>query len=153
MPNSDLFIATDEVARAGAETIPTPEYDREPEPGDERLAFGSFTDIELTSLWLILRGENLSTARCDEENKSFPLVYQGDEEGPWIVQLPVDLHDRLARMDAPYIASAALLWATTIDSKWTRISWEDARDHLTLIVALAKLGKDTGKNLYLRITM
>lgn len=143
MPDSDLFIATEEEARAGGEAIPYPK--RLPDPTDARISVKNIFSLELSTLWPILRGEIWSSEQIVKAD--FPLLYQGSEEGPWVQEIPQDLYDRLSVMDAPYIASASLAWHATDELK--HAEWEGIRDCLTAMVTLAKHGKRTGKGLYL----
>jgi hypothetical protein len=113
MPDYELFIATEDVARAGGSAVKTerlPEIRRgrlgpDPDPKSDRIP--SWDDTALGELWEVLGGAAPAEV-IDGENGVYG---DGLEEGPWVYRLPQDLVDRLAALTPDQIRSVADGWA------------------------------------------
>jgi hypothetical protein len=66
-----------------------------------------------------------------------PLASGGDE-GPWVVEVPPDLVQRLAKLDTKQLAAAAAKWAMTEEFSRQHDNWPAEAVH-EVLVELAKL--------------
>jgi len=87
--------------------------------------------VKLGTLYGILTGTEFDPSFVSGE----PLASGGDE-GPWIIEVPSELVQRLAKLDAKELADAAAKWAKTAEFSLDNWSQEDVHNILT---ELAKL--------------
>ena len=89
--------------------------------------------VKLGMLYAILADTEDVPDFVDDE----PLC-DGGEEGPWVMELPKDLVQRLARLDATQIGAAATKWANTEEFSSEYDDWTPELVH-EVLSDLAKL--------------
>lgn len=168
--NGTLLIATDEVARAGADAVPM--------EGPDRFAF--YDHVALVELGCLLSGQ----ADQDGMMDAFERVCGDNEgDGPWVDRLPQELVDRLAALTPEQIPPLARAWASTetlqamhrpprpdpVISFFRRLLHREGpspaqrrheeeklrqvEESLTLLVRLVQRAKQSGKGVYLWVSV
>jgi hypothetical protein len=108
MPDYELFIATEDVAQAGGDAIPSPGTGVESDPKvADRVAYCDH--IPICTLWGLLTGEGYQETMID----AFERVYEGAEDGPWVERLPQDLLERLCALSREQMEQIAAQWSQT----------------------------------------
>jgi hypothetical protein len=108
MPDYELFIATEDVARAGGDAIPSPGTGDKSNPKvADRVAFCDH--IPICTLWGLFAGEGYQETMID----AFERVYDGAEDGPCVERLPHDLVERLCALSQEQMEQIAAEWGQT----------------------------------------
>src|SRR4051794_35150119 len=115
MPDYEIFIATEDVARAGGDEVVThwlPDirprhYAPDPAPDSDRIA--TYEHVSLAQLWGLLTGKGYHGSMID----AFERIYDPGEDGPWVERLPLDLVDRLGALKPEQLRPLAEAWAKT----------------------------------------
>lgn len=89
--------------------------------------------VKLGTLYAILTETDFDPAFIKDE----PLAMGGDD-GPWVIEVPVDLVLRLAKLDAQGVAATAAKWANTDEFSPKYDNWpaEDVHELLAELVDL-----------------
>ena len=89
--------------------------------------------VKLGTLYALLTGTEFNPSFISGD----PLASGGDE-GPWVMEVPPDLVQRLARLDAKGVATAAAKWANTEEFSPKYDNWPAEAVH-EVLAELAKL--------------
>jgi hypothetical protein len=96
------------------------------------LAAKGVDPVKLGTLYAILTGTEYDPTFATDE----PLC-AGGEEGPWVIEVPSDLVQRLAKLDAKQLGTAAAMWAKTEEFSPKYDNWPPELAH----EVLEELGK------------
>jgi hypothetical protein len=118
MPDYELFIAAEDVARAGGDAVETQwlpqwrpgRFGPDPSPDSDRIPAADH--LALADLWKALGGDDVP----EDIVNACECVYgeeSADSDGPWVWGLPQDLVDRLAALTSGQVRPAAEAWART----------------------------------------
>jgi hypothetical protein len=131
---SDLYVSTPELAEA---------YDDEQtRPDNERAELSGLTEIEFSTLWAIIEGEEWEERHMD----AFESILQKSDGERLIFRLPDAFVAKAATLSQGDAASAAEAWAETDELEC------DAEELLPAIQELTRLSKEairSGRSLYL----
>jgi len=141
---TDLIAAKSNEAEAIVKTVGL-------DTGWPTLAARSVDQIKLSSLALLLNGKDANTGTVVEYAKSFRLLANGGDMGPWVVLVPSDLVAGLVDMQDDRISEVAQAWASTQELKLDRWSAAKAAEFLSELKRFATAAKDAESELLLRI--
>jgi hypothetical protein len=111
-------------------------------PEDDRAQFKSFTPLECSTLWCILRGIPWDVATM----KDFERVFMADGGERFIHRIPADFVQTLASLDETKIAKASEEWARTEE---IACAPDEIRPVIEELVQLAKAAEARSASLYL----
>ena len=177
MPLADLFIASEEVARAGAEdvllvghhAVRKKSSDLEKLPIMSAIRFATNEGIrpkiskatkspaspdrsDVKGFDLISLGNlyELLIGDASEQLSEFSLVYEKSNDGPWIYAVPSTLLERLSILTTSEIKKTAVKWARTdeLGDIEERLPGT-VKEVLTEIVQLARRAKAVQKQMFL----
>jgi hypothetical protein len=115
MPDYNIFMATEDVARAGGDEVETQwlphvrpgHHAPYPTPDSDRIP--TYDHVSLGQLWGLLTGEGYQDSMVD----AFERIYDAGEDGPWVERLPQDIVDRLGALEPEQLRPLAESWAKT----------------------------------------
>ena len=107
--------------------------------------------IKLSSLALLLDGKALSTGAVVEYGRSFRLLANGGDMGPWVVSVPADLVDGMAGLQDERITEIVQAWTSTPELKLDRWSVAKAAEFLNELKRFATAARQAKRELLLRI--
>jgi hypothetical protein len=121
-------------------------FDLDVEWDEEAVAhYMRFTDSNLTNLLAVVRGvppESLWDVDC------FELIYESDEDGPWIFRFPADLENHLARCTDIDCGKLTGQWRA-VDPEFDKADPPVRLEIVTQLVRLAKLAAQRRESLFL----
>lgn len=101
------------------------------------------TNLELSTLWAILRSEPWADAAID----AFVDVSEADSDDEWCFRFPRDFVERLAALRGAPFESALKAWCATDEIGTDHV--EGMRELFADLVRLAQKANDTGRSLFL----
>jgi len=113
----------------------------------------SVDQIKLSSLALLLDGMALSTTAVVEYSRSFRLLADGGDMGPWVVSVPTNLVGGLAGLQDERINEIAQSWTSTAELKRDRWSVAKASEFLNELKRFATAAREGRRELLLRIAL
>lgn len=126
MPLTDLVIADTKDARRVCDSdCPSEEFDGMDAKGID--------PVKIATLYAVL-----TDTEFDPTASMGKPLYDGGDEGPWVIEVPNDLVQRLAQLDAKGIATAAAKWAKTEEFSPKYDNWPPEAVH-EILVEIAKL--------------
>ncbi|MFO0966957.1 MAG: hypothetical protein U0793_15395 [Gemmataceae bacterium] len=126
MPLTDFVIAdTKDARRVCDAACPSEEFNGMDAKGIDPVKLGTLYAI-------------LTNTEFDPSATTGRPLCDGGDEGPWVIEVPSDLVQRLAKLDAKGIAAAAAKWAKTEEFSPQYDNWPPEAVHETLI-DIAKL--------------
>jgi hypothetical protein len=131
---ADLYLARDD-----GEAI---KYDTAPDSFADREQYGSFTELELSTLWAGMRNTKWDVSFFER----FPKILIQDEGERVIVRLPSEMTAELARLTPAEISGNAAKWAATDEM---RCQPADVQPIIEGLVRLARNASESGRNIYL----
>jgi hypothetical protein len=144
MPLADLFISSEETARAGAKNVSAP--GRESSPDSNRIDVKGFDLIPLTTLLCLLTGRKWEVNVLDD----FPVIHEGSKDGPWVRSVSPSLVELLVVLSPGQFRKAVAAWSQSDELR----ELEGRRPGITKqvladIVNLVRKAKATGQNVFL----
>lgn len=130
---ADIYVSRDDEAV---------KYDDDPGGFADRAEYKRFTELELSTLWCIMRGVQWDVSLMHQ----FPSVFQEDEGQRTINRLPAEMVAELSRLTPEQIAVVSPKWAATEELRWLP---DTAREVITDLVRLSRTASETGRNVYL----
>jgi hypothetical protein len=131
---ADIYLSRGDIAAAA--------YDTEPSNFADRLQFKSLTELELSTLWSLLRGVEWDVSTLDH----FSCVFQLQDGTRMIHRLPVQMVSDLARLKPVDVLAAAAKWAATEE---LACEPRDVQPIIEDLVRLAQKSCKTSENMYL----
>lgn len=130
---ADIYVSRDDEAAR---------YDTNPTEFADRAEFSSFTSLELSTLWAILR----QTEWTVEMMSAFSSVLVVDDGERLIERFPAELVSALADLPADRLVSVTKQWAETEE---INCSPEDIQPVVQGLTRLAGIARGSGQNLYI----
>jgi hypothetical protein len=98
--------------------------------------------VKLGTLYAILTGGEFDPSFMDRAS-----LCSGGEEGPWVFEVPADLVQRLARLNARQLLSVAAQWAATEEFSARFDNWpgDAVRQVLEDLAGLCRRAAEDGK--------
>ena len=106
-------------------------------------------NIVLAGLWLAING---STDAERLEGDDF-IVAQGGADGPWVFDIPNDFISALVNLPESEAAEVCQKWAKSEEMVIQEVSAQDLVQPLKQLQDVASLANNSGKRLFLRISM
>jgi len=115
MPLIDIVMAEENDASAiGSSTSPLETF-----PG---IAAKHIDQVKLARLALILNGQVLNTPAVLDVVRTFTMLHEASDDGPWVYGIPDQLVAKLAGLDAERRTEVAKAWAS--EHEFKRDGWE-----------------------------
>lgn len=106
--------------------------------------------VKLGTLYAVL-----TDTEYDENFIAGPPLCDGGDEGPWVREVPIDLVQRLAQLNASQIRTAATKWAETEEFSPQYDNWspEEVHEVLTELAKLCRRAVAVKKSLLLWMSL
>jgi hypothetical protein len=146
MPLIDIVVADDIEAEAvGQAVAPASTY------------FGievrHVDQVKLSKLSLILDGVPVATPAVVDVVRSFTLLHEGSEDGPWVYRFPDRLFTALATLAGSSRVPVSAAWAGIEEFKQDRWDEPTVSRFLDSLCGLAEKARTDGKGLLLRMAL
>jgi hypothetical protein len=105
---SDFFVATPEEALRYANRIEEPDEGAEIEELLDPVQYKRFTDLEISTLWAILEGND-----WDVDRHALEYIEIGEDNEAWLNRFPDELTSLLAKLEPDSQAAVLEAWAST----------------------------------------
>lgn len=105
--------------------------------------------IQLGTLSQILANRSVDDINTVASFMMDCLLHEESDEGPWVYQVPDQLHAALAALSEDAEEPIAEQWAATEEFKLARVQPADVEDCLHGLVLYARKARDQGKSLLL----
>ena len=109
--------------------------------------------VKLSSLALLLDGKALGTTAVVEYGRSFRLLANGGDMGPWVVSVPTDLVNGMAGLQDERISEVAQAWTSTPELKLDRWSAAKGSEFLDELKRFATAARQAKRELLLRVSL
>jgi hypothetical protein len=146
MPLIDIVMADESDAAAiGSSNSPLETF-----PG---IAAKHIDQVKLAKLSLILNGQVLNTPAVLEVVRTFTMLHEDSDDGPWVYVIPDQLVAKLAGLDAEGRTEVAKAWAS--EDEFRRDGWEaiTVKQFLDALSGLASEAQIARKRLLLWMTL
>ena len=105
----------------------------------ERVEFKGLTDLEFSTLWALLKGEE-----WDLEKHALEEVTPAGNT--WLFRFPSSFVQQLTSIDERRISDVSIPWAATEELQWEP---SEAKEVVVELVRLARVAKSSSKGLFL----